>query len=104
MKVTLKKSLKKHSLSFGKVYHVIGIEADNYRIIDDDGEPYLFPSRYFYIVDRKRPEEWIITYGEDNEKYAYPKEMNEPGFFEDYFDNDEKTKKIFWNYINIKTR
>jgi hypothetical protein len=43
---------------------------------------------------------WICETGEDNEKYCYPKEWNEPGFFEDFFDDNPEAIKRFWNLYN----
>ncbi len=40
-------------------YFVIGIEADNYRILNDCGRPYLYPPDLFEIVDSREPNIWI---------------------------------------------
>ena len=37
-------------LTNGKIYDVISIEKSWYRIIDDSGEAYLYPSSMFEIV------------------------------------------------------
>lgn len=37
-------------LTHGKVYTVLSIEKDWYRIIDDSGEDYLYPSELFEII------------------------------------------------------
>jgi hypothetical protein len=104
MKVQLKPNyLKidkhKHRLILGKIYDVIGIEADEYRILNENNEPILYPPKIFDLIDTKEPEEWITVYGKDGERYSYPKELNRVGFFEDYFDDDEKAKKDFNDYI-----
>ena len=39
------------SLTVGKRYDVIAIEQDWYRIVDDTGEDYLYPSRLFATVN-----------------------------------------------------
>jgi hypothetical protein len=38
-----------HDLTLGKIYEVIGVEADGafYRIIDDSGSDYLYPVSHF---------------------------------------------------------
>ena len=102
MKVVLKPNKQENYLTSGKEYFVIGIEADYYRIVDDAQEPVLFSQKFFDIVDSQRPKEWIIIFGEHNVEYAYPKEMNAPGFFEDYFDDNPATRLLFWNYIKEK--
>lgn len=38
-------------LTNGKVYDVIRIEKEWYRIIDDSGEDYLYPPNIFSIVN-----------------------------------------------------
>lgn len=38
-------------LTNGKVYTVLSIEKDWYRIVDDSGEDYLYPPEDFEIVD-----------------------------------------------------
>ena len=35
----------------GKVYEVLSIEKDWYRVIDDTGEDYLYPPQKFEIVE-----------------------------------------------------
>jgi hypothetical protein len=87
-------------LTRGQLYPVIGIEADSYRIIDDDGQPYLFEPDLFQIVDAHEPSDWATEYGEDGERYAYPPAMNRIGFFEDYHDGDAKTVATFWRIVN----
>ncbi len=83
-------------------YFVIGIEADDYRILNDNGRPYLYPSTLFDIVNSHEPDEWITEFGEDGERYSYSPDLNEAGFFEDYFDGDEKIISIFWRNVNQK--
>ena len=63
-------------------YFVIGIEADDYRILNDSGRPYLYPADLFELVDPREPSVWITVYGDDGERYAYPPLLNEAGFFE----------------------
>lgn len=38
-------------LTNNKIYDVISIEKDWYRIIDDSGEDYLYPPELFEIVE-----------------------------------------------------
>ncbi|MEW6252710.1 MAG: hypothetical protein AB1716_18895 [Planctomycetota bacterium] len=82
------------------LYPVIGIEADDLRIINDQGRPYLFPARLFKVVDRKIPADWVRETGADGERYAYPPVMNAPGFFEDFFDGDPQVTARFWHAVN----
>ena len=38
-------------LTNGKIYDVLSVEKDWYRIIDDSGEDYLYPPELFEIVE-----------------------------------------------------
>jgi len=87
------------NLTPGRIYTVIGIEADDYRIRNDDGDPYLYPSTLFTVMDAQKPSDWVMDIGEDGEMYAYPPELNAPGFFEDYFDDDAGAILIFRRYL-----
>ena len=100
MKVSPKKQLNK--LTQGKSYLVIGIEADSFRIIDETGKPYLYDPDAFNIIDPKEPEFWESEIGEDGERYSYPKEWVQPGFFEDYFENVPSAKKAFIEVLSRK--
>ena len=71
-------------------YVVIGIEADDFRLLNDHGRPYLYPHNLFEVVDPREPVDWIIEIGENGEKYAYPQSLNNIGFFEDFFNGEEK--------------
>ena len=81
-------------------YVVIGIEADDYRILNDRGQPYLYANNDFEVIDSSEPRDWLIEIGEDGERYAYPQKLNTPGFFEDFFDHQEAAIKTFWQVIN----
>ncbi len=81
-------------------YFVIGIEADDYRIFNDFGKPYLYPPYLFEVIEPREPSIWITEYGEDGERYSYPPVLNEPGFFEDYFDSKGRAVSQFWHVIN----
>lgn len=97
---------EKHSrypdLTPRKPYAVIGIEADDYRLLNDRGEPYLYPSGFFSTIDPTRPEDWIVEHGDDAEEYAYPPLLSRVGFFEDYFDGDPSAHAIFWQTLNAE--
>jgi len=87
-------------LSPDKPYFVIGIEADDFRLLNNYGKPYLYPSHLFEIVDSREPSIWITEYGDDGERYSYPPDLREPGFFEDYFDGKHEALSKFWHTIN----
>jgi hypothetical protein len=91
------------SLTINREYEVLGIEADNYRILDDENklpygnDPVLFEPECFKIIDSTEPDFWVCCFGEEEERYCYPIEWNRIGFFEDYHDGNELVKKIFWD-------
>lgn len=81
-------------------YLVIGIEADDYRLLNDNGRPYLYPHEIFQIIDPHEPADWIVEIGNDGERYAYPASLNSVGFFEDFFDGDNDAVSAFWHEVN----
>lgn len=89
-----------NDLTLDSHYVVIGIEADDYRILNDQGQPYLYPNSLFEIVDAREPDDWITEIGDDGERYAYPPQLNAPGFFEDFFDANLDAVSSFWRTVN----
>ncbi len=87
-------------LSEAQPYFVIGIEADDYRILNDAGKPYLYPPELFDVLDSGEPKDWITEIGEDGERYSYPKSLNKVGFFENFFDQKHEETSIFWHVVN----
>jgi hypothetical protein len=87
-------------LTPGQPYMVLGIEADDLRILNDQGKPYLYPHEIFKVVDAREPLDWVSELGEDNERYAYPPPLNGSGFFEDYFEGTPDVVATFWRAMN----
>jgi len=87
-------------LTPGQPYVVLGIEADAFRILSDQGRPYLYPAEIFTIIDAREPDDWVNEHGTDNERYAYPSPLNDCGFFEDYFDGKPEAVATFWRVMN----
>ncbi len=87
-------------LSENQSYFIIGIEADDYRILNDAGKPYLYPAEIFEIIDSQYPSDWITEFGEDGEEYSYPTPLNKVGFFEDFFEQRQEQISIFWHIVN----
>jgi hypothetical protein len=101
MIVKLKKRNSSYSdLTFGQPYVVIGIEADDLRLLNDVGRPFLYPDELFTIVDSQEPKDWVTEFGEDRERYSYPPPLNKPGFFEDFFDEKRRAVVTFWRVVN----
>jgi hypothetical protein len=87
-------------LSANQPYFVIGIETDDFRILNDSGKPYLYPAALFEVIDSQQPADWLTEFGDDGERYAYPAALNAPGFFEDFFDQKPEQTAIFWHELN----
>ena len=101
MIVKLKKRTARYrDLTFSQPYLVIGIEADEFRILNDAGLPYLYPPGLFTIVDAREPNDWITEFGDDGERYSYPRPLNKVGFFEDFFEQKAKAVTTFWRVVN----
>ena len=89
-------------LSEDQPYFVIGIEADDYRILNDAGKPYLYPPELFEVIDSRHPPDWVTKFGDEGEQYSYPAPLNEVGFFEDFFEQKPEQMSIFWHIVNRK--
>ncbi len=87
-------------LTYGQCYVLIGIEADDFRVLNDRGRPYLYPHDLFEVVDAQKPSDWITEIGDEGEVYAYPSTLNAAGFFEDFFDGVESVVSTFWRVVN----
>ncbi len=92
-------------LTLGRTYEVLGIEAGSYRILSDadamprGNEPGLYASTCFRVVEPNEPDFWECAYGEAGERYCYPPEWNEPGFFEAYHRGVAEVRERFWNTL-----
>ncbi len=87
-------------LSKEQQYFVLGIEADDYRILNDVGKPYLYPPDLFDVIEPTEPGDWVTEFGEDGERYSYPTPLNGAGFFENFFDQKHEETSIFWHVVN----
>ena len=94
------RNLRYPDLSPRQPYVVIGIEADQLRILNDAGRPYLYPPRLFTYLDPRKPSDWVEERGADGERYAYPRGLEKPGFFEDFFDDKPRAVRTFWRVVN----
>jgi len=94
---------KNSQLTRGKNYVVIGLDDTYFRIVNDSGEPTLYPRRAFTVTDDTVPHDWIWQHFDDGEFYAAPPELSSVGFYERYFDHDEEAVTIFNHYIKKVT-
>jgi len=81
-------------LSAGDVYDVVGLDDANFRVIDDDDQPFLYSKGLFDVIDPTIPAEWI-TKTVDDVSYIDPPECAERGFYEDYFDGVQTAVRTF---------
>jgi len=95
-----KRNTRYRNLTFGQLYLVIGIEADEFRILNDAGRPFLYPPTLFSVLDSRKPGDWVTEIGDDGERYSYPPPLNKPGFFEDFFDQKTKAVATFRRIVN----
>jgi hypothetical protein len=101
MKVTMQRKNPRYpDLTPRRSYAVIGIEADDLRLLNDKGQPYLYPASLFTVLDGCEPADWLTEFGEDGERYAYPPPLNAVGFFEDFFDSKPAAVATFWQVVN----
>ena len=95
-----KRNARYRDLSAGQPYALIGIEADEFRILNEAGRPFLYPPTLFSILDNQEPADWVTEIGDDGERYSYPPPLNKPGFFEDFFDQKTRAVATFWRIVN----
>lgn len=95
-----RKNARYRNLTAGQPDVVIGIEANDLRLLNDAGRPYLYSARLFELIDSREPCDWVTESGEDGERYAYPPPLNKPGLFEDFFDGKPKAVSTFWRVVN----
>ena len=65
---------------------MLSIVADELRIVDDTGGPYLYAPQAFDVVDPTEPSDWISERGEDGERYAHPAELSARRLYADWHD------------------
>jgi hypothetical protein len=74
-----------YKLTSGCEYFVLGVEAENFRVINDGGELILYPRDLFDVSDASIPPDWLRQEDEDGDVFCGPSATLEPGFFEDFF-------------------
>lgn len=88
-------------LTVGKIYTVLSIYIElnkndcSYRMIGDDGHlPAMYESKQFNIIDGKMPPNWEFL-SSDNYIEITPKSWFSLGFWENFFDDEQKSLEIF---------
>lgn len=88
-------------ISPGVVYAVVGIDQDNYRVINDRKEPVLYQKFLFRVVDDGIPQHWVRRDYEDGEYYIDPPEFSALNFYEKYFDREPGAVTTFNRYLAL---
>jgi hypothetical protein len=83
----IKDGMLHQGITPGEQYFVLGIDHDYYRVIDDFGEPVLYPKELFEVLDRTIPPGWRFDEHDDDLGYYYldPIRTSRSGFYEVFF-------------------
>jgi hypothetical protein len=69
-------------------YFVIEVAPENFRVIDDSGEPILYPKALFEVLDRTIPANWQFCEYPDGDYRLEPVSTGTAGFYERFFCSD----------------
>lgn len=83
------------SLTVGKVYVVTSVVYDSYQLVNDHGEPVLFPCFLFDVLDDFVPEDWTRKSDEEGSYWWGPPEVASRGFFENWHDGHVHEHQVF---------
>jgi hypothetical protein len=75
-------------ITSGEEYYVIAINHEEYRVVDDGGEPILYPKELFEVIDSSLPSGWQFEEYSDGGYQLEPTKTAAPGFYEDFFGSD----------------
>ena len=73
-------------ISQDRLYVVVTLVCDDYRVVDDKGEPVLIPSTLFALIDPSVPSSWTVVDERPDWYWCGPPEVSVPGFFERWHD------------------
>lgn len=69
-------------------YFVIEVSPESFRVIDDTGEPILYPKALFEVLDPTISPGWQFSEYEHGEYFLDPARTSQPGFYEKLFCSD----------------
>lgn len=78
------------NFTVAKTYLVCAIEYDNYRLVNDLGEPILAPIDRFEVIDPRTPKSFFT-----HDHGSGPGTFLVPGFFERWHDGDLRFQRLF---------
>ncbi len=90
-------------LKAGSEYLAVGIVVDpgrqiDLRVVDDSGEPSLWPMAMFTVVDGHLTPEWAVL-DRAGALVIEPKEFLRPGYWERYWDRDREARRLFSEFV-----
>ena len=83
----------------GGTYLLVGMDHDSYRVVNEIGDPAVYPRQVFVEQELSAPSDWIVRRFDADEFYAYPPELACRGFFEDWFDGHRDKRQTLQTYI-----
>lgn len=83
-----KDGLEHQGLVPGAEYYVLGADDEYYRVVDNDGEPILYPKELFEVLDCTIPADWQFCEYKEGEYHLEPVRIGAPGFYEDWHGSD----------------
>lgn len=91
-------------LKVDSIYSVIGIDDEFFRVIDENGDPALYPKELFTVIDPTIPDTWCKRYSKYGGYYIDPPEFSGNEFYDDFFEGVENSIMSFKKFIknNVK--
>ena len=80
--------LEHPNLGPGAEYFVLEVDDENYRVVNHNGEPILYPKELFEVLDRTVPAGWGFYEYDEGSYYLEPTFAAKPGFYEDWHGSD----------------
>lgn len=92
------KKAKGDALIQGNDYPVIGIHDEYYCIVDEEGEPIMYPKCYFIDCKIGPQEGWVFRHFEGGEYWYYPPEFDQTSTIELFHDGDPEAIRLFGEF------
>lgn len=86
------------ALCIGAKYVLLQIDWCSYRVLNDHGEPVLYPKKWFRLLS-KVPKCWITVRIDDKMYYRSPVELSNIAIFESWFEGALWAKQVLNDYL-----